>query len=572
MVMKRTLRVLAVATALWLSLGAGAAAAALQAYVDRTQIAADESFTLTLQSDDSLAGSPDTAPLDADFEVLGQSRSTSLQIVNGTTSRTTQWNITLLARHAGRLQIPPLTIGSAHSPALTVEVGRASQPQASAPGGDLFLEAEAEPHSLYVQQQLLYTVRLFTAANLANGATLSEPEPPTGSAVVEKLGDDKHYQTYRDGRRYSVVERRYAIYPQKSGPLTIPALQFEGDIVTGGGGFFAFDPFQQRTRHKRLSTQPVTLTVQPAPAAFTGPQWLPARSLQLVEQWSPEHPTFTVGQPVTRTLVVMADGLADAQLPTLGGATVDGLKQYPDQPDLKETKDDNGITGVRSEKIAYIPTRPGHITLPAVTVPWWNTVTDRLEVAQLPERTIDVAPAPAGSTPAPVAALAPTPAAATPVATPVPVPTNPPTAAGWWPWVALTLALGWLATLLAWGWSRRRTATVPAPEPVAEPLRRIEQRLKAACFGGDAAAAAAALLDWSQRRWTSSPPRSLLALARRATPPLAEQLTALDRALYAPTPGGWQGQALWQQFCRDKPENETKAKENTDDLRPLYQE
>lgn len=556
------------------------ASAALQAYVDRNPVAEDESFTLTLESGGDLDGSPDLSPLRRDFDVEGQARSSSISIINGSMSRTSQWQIQLMAKHSGRLTIPPISVGGERSPSLTLTVTPTGQPSASTAGGDLLLEVDVEPHAVYVQQQIIYTVRLFSAVALANSSSLSGPSPSGGDAVVEKLGKDKNYQTIRNGMRYDVIERRYAVYPQKSGDLDIPPLVFEGDIVqSGGGGLFTFDPFNQSVRHKRLRSRDEHVTVKPIPAAFHGSQWLPARSLQLEEAWTPDLPQFKVGQAVTRTVAIMADGLTASQLPALAGVAVKGLKQYPDQPSLKDTPSNDGVTGLRTQKIAYLPTQAGKVSLPAVEIPWWNTDSDRMEVARLPARTFTILSAPGGAAapspaPAPNAAIPQTATAATAQAV-QPTPSQLQSASDRWSWIALALGCAWLATLAAWWRHARRTSGRAAPPVTAaeeDSLRHLERSLKAGCHANDAAAAKAAILAWARRRWPEHPPLSLTAVARHCPPPLREALIDLDRALYAQTPTNWQGQLLWRQFSAYKNKKPNAADEQDTYLEPLYRD
>lgn len=552
--------------------------AALQAYVDRNPVAEDESFTLTLESNSDMDGSPDLSPLRRDFDVQGQGKSTSLNIINGSVSRKTQWQISLMAKHSGQLQIPSIRIGGEQTQPLSISVTPASQAQAAPGGGDLFLEVSVKPHTVYVQQQMIYTVRLYRAVNLANGSTLSEPTLPGGDAVVEKLGKDKDLETVRNGMRYDVIERSYAIYPQKSGDIDIAPLIFDGDIVQsgGGGGFFGFDPFAQRTRHKRLRSQTEHITVKPIPADFHSGQWLPARSLQLDQNWTPEPAKFMVGQAVTRTVAIMADGLTASQLPALKGAAISGLKKYPDQPALKDTQDSAGVTGLRTEKIAYIPSRAGNVTLPAIKIPWWNTVTDKMEVATLPARTFtvlpsstdnNVSPPPVPEVAAPAPAKQPTRVAKLTPATP------PPPTIDRWLWLAMLLGIGWLATVIVWWWRVHR-ADLQGESARAgkdESLHRLEKALEASCLANDAALTKGAVLAWARRRWPQHPPISLTAVARRCPEPLSAALIELDRSLYAQTGTTWNGRRLWQQFTAHRvgKENQNKGDRRVG-LAPLY--
>lgn len=545
-------------------LAAMPALASLQATVDRNPVAMDESFTLTLQSSGSSGGEPDLGVLQPDFDVLGQSKSSSLQIINGQTSRSVQWQISLMPKRSGQLQIPAISVGSQSSQPITLTVSAASQAQA-AQGGDLFLEVSAEPHVAYVQQQIIFTVRLYRKLDLGNGSTLSDPSFPKMDAQVERLGGDRSFQTLRNGQAYSVVERRYAVYPQKSGQFSSAPVVFDGDIVEGGGGFFSFDPFNQNSRHLRLRSKTISLSIKPMPAGASGSQWLPASKLLLTEQWSENPPKFTVGDPITRTLTLSSVGLTASQLPALDRQPIAGLKLYPDQPALKDKPDDQGITGTRVQKIAIIPTRAGNITLPAIEIKWWNVVADREEVASLPARSITVLPGaqqpalPPGISPPPQV-----PAAAGSAAAGSAVP------AGWWPWLALLLGLGWLATLIAWAWRACEAPRPSVPDASEETIRRSEKKLKRCCAANDAGEAKTRLLSWARQRWPERPPTSLAALARLCDPELAEALNELDRTLYSGAESRWQGETLWQLFSRHRPAEEEKHSEQQSSLEPLY--
>lgn len=548
--------------------------AALQAQVDRNPVALNETFTLILQTGDSVSGDPDLGPLKRDFDVLGQNKSSSVQIVNGQISRNIRWQVSLTAKHGGQLQIPPITVDGQTSAPISLNVGQASQGQAAQQSGDLFLELGAEPQTVYMQQQVVVTVRLFYAVNIGSGS-LSEPTFPNMDAMAERLGADRKYQTERHGQTYSVTERRYALFPQKSGQFASDPLIFDGEIVeqNRNNGFLPFNPFGQTSRHMRLRSNVVTLTVKAIPANYSGDQWLPAGKLQLTEKWSADPATFTVGEPITRTIELTASGLTAAQLPSVAdGKAVDGFKLYPDQAQLSDDKSDSGIIGKRVQKIAYIPTRPGSVTLPPVEVKWWDAAAGKEQVATLPARTFSVLPGKqpgAGATPsASPDASAPTAAIDTTAALPAPTPAN--VSAGWWPWLSLALACGWGATLFLW-WRSRSKAEKPASvDPRDESPKDIIRQLKNRCADNDAVASKAMLLRWARLQWPQDPPVSLTAIARRSKPELAEALTQLDRALYANGEVVWHGAELARLFSSGIVENAATKTEGAEALKPLY--
>ena len=49
-----------------------------------------------------------------------------------------------------------------------------------------------------------------------------------------------------------------------------------------------------------------------------------------------------------------------------------------------------GITARQVTVVGIVPTRAGTLTLPEISIPWWNTQTDREEVAIIPAMTYEV--------------------------------------------------------------------------------------------------------------------------------------------------------------------------------------
>jgi len=80
--------------------------AALRAWVDNPQVAPGETVRLTLAHDGQTNSRPDLGPLKQDFDVVGSSTSSQVQIVNGKVSSTTQLELSLSPKHGGPLTIP----------------------------------------------------------------------------------------------------------------------------------------------------------------------------------------------------------------------------------------------------------------------------------------------------------------------------------------------------------------------------------------------------------------------------------------------------------------------------------
>jgi len=524
------------------------AAATVQAVADRDRIASGESLQLQLRVSGSPDGEPDLSRLEQDWEILGRSQNSQMQIINGNFSRSLVYNLTLMPRTVGTLTIPAICFAKDCSLPLPIEVSKTPDKSAGT-AQELLLESEVSPEQVVSQGQLLFKVRLLRRVDLLDGQ-LSEPKPTGVTAVVKKLGDDRSYETRRDGRLYQVIERDYAIFPQGSGQLQIPPLQFDGSIA---GRRSHLNPFGQGQRVRRNS-QPLSVEVTPLPADIGNRPWLPATALTLTDDWQQNPPQLTVGEPATRTLRLSAVGVPAAQLPEFKPPVPEAFKTYPDQPQRDDQLSASGITGVLEQKIALVPTRAGKLTLPALDLDWWDVINGRWRRAHLDAVELAVASAVGGTVE--VSSSAPQlpspqtlPSPAAPVAQKVPG--NQPTAAvspGPWPWLSLGLAFGWLLTL-AWYWrvSRRDRRIVEHQPKTSQPDEKAARRAVLQAAGQNVPQATRqALVAWSRLLFPASDePFEQLRLA--APEMLAQELARLDLVLYGQVEGGWSGQKLADQ-------------------------
>ena len=110
---------------------------------------------------------------------------------------------------------------------------------------EVFIQVDINPkQSVYVQQKVDLTLRIYYRVPLMN---LSLAEFSISDALVEKLGEDKQFNKTIKQQNYQVIERHYAVFPQQSGFLTIPAVRFEANVTSSRNTncpFFS-QPFSQ---------------------------------------------------------------------------------------------------------------------------------------------------------------------------------------------------------------------------------------------------------------------------------------------------------------------------------------
>jgi hypothetical protein len=285
-----------------------------------------------------------------------------------------------------------------------------------------------------------------------------------------------------------VVERRYAIFPQQPGELTLPPIRFEGQARDASG----------QLRFLRDRQELFDVRVKPVPDSYPANQtWLPASQLNLTDEGLPPSGELQAGTNLNRKLTLEAVGLPSEALPALPQAVPDAIRSYPEQPLRNTETTTDGLRSTLQQVAALVPVQSGEAVLPAIRIPWWNTQTDELEYAELPTRRYAIAGGSAVVA-APLSESGPT-----PDSLPEATVTTPSGAAGVSPWFISSLVLAglWLATAGLWWYSRKRQA--PAhheshPEDASE--RQAFAKLKAA-IDGLSAQTTGLMVTWARLRF-----------------------------------------------------------------------
>ncbi|MEK9588658.1 MAG: hypothetical protein VW349_09480, partial [Gammaproteobacteria bacterium] len=442
-------------------------------------------------------------------------------IINGQQSRRSYVDhvFTLRAKTMGRLSIPSLTVGTEQTSPIPVSVVAQSQAAKDRMQQILFFETLVSEPVVYVQGQLIYTVRLYYADSISGDF----PAPPApADTIVEILVDEKRFETIFNNKRYYVLEKQYALFPQQSGELVLAPETFIG--TRGRGGIFS-----SRERVSAVS-KGHSITVKPQPPSFTGRSWLPAQAFSGEQVINLPDGLPKVGDPINRVIELKGVGISGALIPDITLLEPPGARVYLDQPVTEEFSDARGLSAESSITAGIVPTEPGELILEEIRIPWWNTVLDREEVVVLPQRTIQVLPAQLTSDPFKAAPA-------------LPIPTETDDHPGLllelriWQGISLILGLGWL-----FYYAMKREPSIPAPVSDAPSPSFELGTLKQACRSGDPRRALAQLRSWQQSRFEDA--RSLSGLVERF-PVLAAPIQHLEQSLYG---GGeasaWQGDAL----------------------------
>jgi len=557
-----------------------AQAADIQVKIDRTQIELNETFTLTFESSEDPDDDPDFSPLEKDFQLLNQSTSSNISIINGEYTRSKKWNVSLVARRKGTITIPQINFGSDTSPSYQVTIKEPAKSSGKA-GEALISELDISTTSTYPQAQVIVTKRLLSSSNI-NAYEFSDLKTSGVQITEEKLGEMKQYQTQRGNTPYLVLEQRYVIYPQSEGELKIEPVVATARIAikNSRGNRSSFDPFRSNTKTLRRSSSSKTVTVKPVPDSFKGKHWLAAKEVQLVEEF-PESNNFTAGEPVTRTLLLIADGQSSSQLPEFTVSDIAGLKQYPDKPLLKNNISDDGITGIQQLKVAIIPSAKGTYKLPAISVPWWNTQTNKLEIAKIKARTFSVGESSQSNKTDKTSPITTPPVMQDITLTDSETDTLSSLHSNnavvtdnslLWKIISFILAISLFYTLfMLWQKSQQTPTSKTDNTQINNSQKQALKSLKLACDKNDAASSKDALLQWSEVTFTDSPAHSLGEISKRVDQAFADRIDVLNSFLYRGKTDEWTCHDLFE-LCNQYTESlkNRKHSNNQDKLESLY--
>jgi hypothetical protein len=470
-------------------------------------------------------------------------------------------------------------LGASAAYAQNMQLYRIRRPDRASPATPtkVFIETEVDPHDPYVQAAARVTVRVYSARALYR-SDLDLPAP--ADALVRQVGGDDHGTARRDNRAYDVLTRRYLVFPQRSGKLNLPGAVLSAQILTStgrsnpynndpssgvpiGGPQYAYGALSIAVEPLTMRGDAIVLDVRPRPAGTVSSYWMPARQVSLTSAWHPESSQAHVGDALTLSIAVEAEGLPAEQLPDLSTLlkVPPGLKAYPDEPKLDTSNRGDTLVGRREQNVALIADQPGRFTLPALQLRWWDTARNLPQAVTVPARTLLILPAAAAQ-----AATARSPAQGG-------ASTSRFTLENPWRWVSLALALAWLATLSGWYGSRRRLAAAPrgstqGSRSASAAASRARARFLDACRVNDPRGARRHLLAWADAEWPRPLPAGLNGMAKRSgNSELGRLLRELDRACYAG--GTWQGEPL----ARALPELPAPAAPSThrsSQLDPLY--
>ena len=388
----------------------------LTATVSKNKISLNETFEYKIEVSGKSTNLPSPQFPDFDsFNVLsGPNTATSIQFINGKMSSSKSFSYYLQPQKFGEFVIPPATLEAdgeiISSNEIKVTVTKATdqtEPHSQSPksrqdteisGEDLYLKVDMDKNSVYQNEQILLTYKLYFRVKVssynmeklpANPGFWTEefqtPSQPTVSTEVI------------NGVSYNVATlRKVALFPTRTGELTIEPMTISVDAVVRRTGrsrslFDSFfdDPFG-RTVRKTLTTKSKTIKVkeipsQNKPADFNGAVGKYSLNIDADQTQIKANEAISIKLSITGEGNIKLLSLPKLKLPP-------DIQVYEPTEKTNINRDNNKISGNKVVEYIIFPRFKGNYVIKPITLSYFNPSNNKFERLSTQPITLNVLP------------------------------------------------------------------------------------------------------------------------------------------------------------------------------------
>lgn len=363
------------------------------------------------------------APDFNNFEVLAgpfQSTSSSYQIINGKTSSSVSisYTYTLQASKTGTYSIPPASImvegqkyssnglsikvlpddGSAQSSSASKQSSASS---ASLSNDKIFIRTEVSKSSVYEQEPVVVTYKLYTLADVVGMNNMKMPD--FNGFLKQELDQNQNkqlsYENY-NGRNYgTIVLYQVLLYPQHTGNIIIDKANFEAVVriqnKTQVRSIFD-DFFDSYTNvNKNIVAPAVTVRVNALPGSK--PADFSGMVGKLSMNSSISSTQVKTNEAVTLKVVISGSGnMKMIKNPEI--RFPDGFEIYDPKVNNNFKVSTNGVSGSKTIEYLFIPRNAGDFVIPAAEYSYFDLQDKTYRTLKTPEYVLKVSKGKGGET------------------------------------------------------------------------------------------------------------------------------------------------------------------------------
>jgi len=239
----------------------------------------------------------------------------------------------------------------------------------------------------WIGQRIPFFVDLRGPGPFVGAASFSIPQIPR--VVIIKVGNPVVSSEEDDDQTIFTQTHEFALFSQAAGKVEIPG-------------------FEVRYANKQGYTGPEVSTTAQVPALqfqIQKPEGLPdgtfvvtTPQLDVTETWDAQPTEAKVGDVFHRTITQTAEQMTGMALAPPPVNVPEGIRIYPDNPEVTDKTDRGELSGERVDTITYSIRQSGTLTIPAIKYIWWDPEKKQFGTKTLPAVTFQVAAPPAVDT------------------------------------------------------------------------------------------------------------------------------------------------------------------------------
>lgn len=358
----------------------------------------DDLFLFTVTIEGARNAPPPTLTDDGDFDVSLLGPRTSISIVNGVMNSRISYVYHLAPRREGDLRTPKVSVDADGKTLSVTPIGVSVAPHHGSAGGQvkdsgdlLFLRQTASPTSVYEGQQVVHTLSVYTRVDLSD---LNIEEPTNDGVWQETIADNQRSMRQVNNMEYTTVEALKALFPLRSGTITIPARKLKAKIPDErkkqAGGFDPFSDnfFQQffeqvEFRPVTITSNDLTLQVKPLPA-MTADEKKSAPPVAIVGPTSirVDYPleAINTGETKTVTVEVVSEGNLNT-LKTIPLQVPSRFKVYEERPEVRTDRRSGKLLTHKIFKYSILALSPGLTRIPGAKLTFFDPEKGEYQVA-----------------------------------------------------------------------------------------------------------------------------------------------------------------------------------------------
>ena len=364
---------------------------AIRLSLDRDKIGQEEVATLSVEVSSHSRQDlpkPTLAPL-PQFDIY--SLGTSRQFVqdNSGLKVTNLYNYALSPKKTGTFNIHPawMVVDGERFESNSLQINVVANAQeASGPLGkvsvddrgqqkDLFVTTEIDKKTAYIDQQVTLTLKFFRATNINMLSTPSLSRLVAPDFWTNDIPPQKEYNQVINGQEYHINEIRWALYPTKTGKLTIDGARITVAIPDRAkrrtrDPFSILDDMFTQGKNVTIKSGQITVQVDPLPSAgkpgnFSGAVGEYRISAEV------DRTDVEVNESITLTVKISGRGnvksIPDPTLPDM-----DGFRVEKSSSDFKTATIGNELGGTKTFEYLLIPRIPGNQKIESLSLNYFN--------------------------------------------------------------------------------------------------------------------------------------------------------------------------------------------------------